>query len=125
MAIALLETSMGAAGPDILYDLAYAGHPGPASRAHASLAKPEVRALASPALLVTLDLRAAGGCEAKRGLLDRARQSGDARTLAVLRGYEGASGCGFLGMRDCWPCLHRDGAMGRAVEEIEARIAKP
>jgi serine/threonine-protein kinase len=126
-ALLLLETSMGTIGPDILYDLAYGGHYGPAQlqRIHASLAKPEVRMQASAALLVTLDLRAAGGCEAKRSLLDRARDAGDARTLAVLRSYQASSGCGFLGMRDCWSCLHRDGALARALEEIEARVGKP
>ena len=124
-AIALLEASMGTFGPDVLYDLAYGAHPAPGPRAHSALTKPQARDHASPALLVTLDLRAASGCDARRALLERARQMGDARTVAILRTYKPTSGCGFLSMGDCWPCLHRDASLGRAIEEIEGRLGTP
>jgi hypothetical protein len=119
-AFALLETGMGTAGADILYDLAYGAAADRAraatDRARAALADATVRRNASAALAVTLDLRAARTCEAKKALLDRARDSGDSRTAAVLKPLKSTSGCGFIGRRDCWPCLHRDGALAAAIE---------
>ncbi|WP_394823843.1 serine/threonine-protein kinase [Pendulispora albinea] len=126
-AFALLEKKMKSAGPDILYDIAY-GPSSPqlrasADRAKSSLTKPSVRALASASLAVTLELRSATGCDRKRVLLPRAGSVGDARTAALLRTYNGTYGCGFLGVKSCaaYPCLVRDGALGRTIAEIEAR----
>jgi len=125
-AFALLETSMGAVGADILYDLGY----GPArtsatERARAALADPNVRRNASPALAVTLDLRGAGSCDGKKKVLERARDAGDARTLTLLEGYKATSGCGWTGRKDCWACMHRGGALAAAIEGLQARLAKP
>jgi hypothetical protein len=123
-AIALLAT-LGTAGPDALYDLAYGTAHAGQTRARAALTKPEVRAHASQALAAALDLRGAAGCEAKRALVERAGEVGDARALALLKGYQQSGGCGFLGMRDCWPCLHRDGSLAHAIEDIESRAPRP
>jgi tRNA A-37 threonylcarbamoyl transferase component Bud32 len=123
-AFALLETRMGSAGTDILYDLAYGSAPRSAqSKARASLGIPDVRAHASPALAVTLDLRATSSCESKHAHLARAREVGDARTLSLLRGYTATSGCGFLGTRDCFACMHHDGSLAAAIEAVESRLA--
>jgi hypothetical protein len=122
-ALGLLETKLGSAGADVLYDLAYGGKP-PAAialRAHQALQSPEVRGHASPAILVSLDLRSATTCEAKRALLPRAREVGDARTLAVLSAYTPTAGCGFLRGHDCWPCLHRDGSLASTISAITTR----
>ncbi len=125
-AFALLETSMGTVGADILYDIAYgSGHAAASERARAALARPAVRGNASPALAVTLDLRAARSCDGKLGLLPRARAVGDERTSAVLKGYRATSGCGFIGKRDCWPCMHRDGSLNETLDALEARGPKP
>jgi serine/threonine-protein kinase len=122
----LLQNHMGTVGAETLYDLAYPSSNAPGSpRARALLATPAVRRNASPALAVTLDLRAAQSCEAKRALLPRAREVGDARTLAVVSTYRGTSGCGFLGRRDCLPCMRRAGGLTETIATLEARAGKP
>ncbi|WP_394833675.1 serine/threonine protein kinase [Pendulispora rubella] len=127
MAFALLEKKMGSAGPDILYDFAYGQWASQSKvvseRARAALLRAQTRKLANPALLVTLDLRAATSCEDKKSLLPRARTDGDARTIELLRTYNGRYACGFLNRRTCYtnPCLGRDGSVTRTISEIESR----
>jgi hypothetical protein len=41
-------------------------------------------------------LRNAASCDAKRALLPRAKEVGDARTVAILSGFTATTGCGFL-----------------------------
>jgi serine/threonine-protein kinase len=127
-AFALLESRMGPAGVDILYDIAYGTsgrlYPQAATRAKRSLDAEEVRDHASPGLRVLLDLRDAKKCDQKRELLKEARDSGDARLLPVLQGLENTRGCGFLGRSDCNSCLHRDHALHEAIEAIEERSGK-
>jgi eukaryotic-like serine/threonine-protein kinase len=123
-ALSLLAGPMGPAGVDVLYDIAYPAHSSPnplESRARQALLSPDIRRRASAAALVAIDLQHATSCEAKRGLLTRARDSGDARASAILSAYTPTSGCGFLRARDCWPCLHRDGALREALTSIGAR----
>jgi serine/threonine-protein kinase len=124
-AFGLLETKLGSEGADILYDIAYGTKPAPpiATRAHQALQSQEVRGHASAAILVSLDLRSATTCEARRALLPRARDVGDARTLTVLSAYAPTTGCGFLHGRDCWPCLHRDGLLAATMSAITARLS--
>jgi serine/threonine protein kinase len=128
-AFGLLEKKMDAAGPDILYDIAHgqsgAQYPSAAERARRSLNKPDVRKLASPSLLVTLDLRGADSCDAKKNQFQRARESGDARTLVVLRSYSATRGCGFARSRDCWPCMRANGALSKTISDLEARVKTP
>ncbi|MEO6417827.1 MAG: protein kinase, partial [Polyangiaceae bacterium] len=124
-AFALLETQMGWAGPDILYDIAYgqsgAQYPLAASRAQKSLVRAEVRALAKPALQVTISIRTAGGCDAKKAHFAEASEVGDARTITALKPYAARKGCGFVGSRDCWPCMHKDGSLEKTISAIEER----
>src|SRR5204863_244997 len=84
-AFKLLERDMGTVGVDILYDIAWgqsgAAYPAAAQRAQRSLTKNDVRGRASPALLVTLDVRGAAGCDAKENLLSPARVGGRGREL--------------------------------------------
>jgi hypothetical protein len=120
----LLQNHMGTVGAETLYDLAYPPSNAPGSqRARALLSTPAVRRNASPALAVTLDLRAAQSCEARKTLLPRAREVGDARTLAVVATYRGTSGCGFLGRRDCLPCLRHGGGLTETIAALEERAA--
>lgn len=122
-AFALLEGPMGEAGVDRL--LERAAQPGPLkARCLQSLAKPEVRAHASPAANVALGLREAKSCEARRGLLEAARDHGDERSLAHLRPLTYTRGCGFLGTGDCWRCLRGDKRLDEAIKAIEARRAE-
>jgi eukaryotic-like serine/threonine-protein kinase len=117
---------MSARGVDILYEIGYGAsaraNPQASTRARHALDLPDVRMHASPALLVLLDFRDAKTCEAKHALLDRARDQGDARLLVFLQPYEATRGCGFLGMADCYPCLHRDSQLQDAVTSISERL---
>jgi serine/threonine-protein kinase len=127
-AFQILESKMGARGIDILYDIAFgaSGHlyPQAAARAKRSLLIDQVRARASPALGVVLDLRETKGCEAKHALLERARDQGDARLLPVLQQLASVRGCGFLSAADCYPCMRKDELLGEAVSAIGQRAAK-
>jgi serine/threonine-protein kinase len=127
-AFALLEAKMGTRGIDILYDIAYGvsgrQYPQAATRARHSLDLQDVRGRASPAMGVILDFREAKTCDAKRGLLERARDQGDARLLSILPPYESTRGCGFLGTTDCYPCLHKDRTLREAMTAIQERAAK-
>ena len=122
-AFALLESHMGTLGVDVLYDLAYGPRPQIAAsvRAKQALQSQEVRSRASDAVLVALDLHAATSCEGKRAVLARAKESGDARAIPLLTPLTYTQGCGFLRAKDCWPCLHRDGAVKDAIAAITAR----
>jgi serine/threonine protein kinase len=124
-AFELLESKMGTRGIDILYDIAYGAsgrqYPQAATRARHTLDVDDVRGRASAALAVVVDFREAKTCDAKRALLDRAHDHGDARMLLVLQPYLGTRGCGFLSRSDCYPCLHRDSALRDAMSAIEER----
>ena len=120
----LLESGMGMVGTDLLYDLAYgAGHGVAQDRARASLAKAAVRKNVSPALAVTLDLRSTASCDGKKALFDRARQVGDRRTVAILETLKPTRGCGLFGRKDCWACMHRDGALSDVIGALERKGA--
>jgi tRNA A-37 threonylcarbamoyl transferase component Bud32 len=123
-AFALLETGkLGPKGADVLYDAAYAGPQTPAAqRARHALLRPDIIQKASPALQIAVELRSTSSCEGKKALLDRAATQGDARALAVLETYAPTSGCGFLGTRDCWSCMHRDGSLSAATTKLRARV---
>ena len=126
-AFTLLESRMGTHGVDLVYDLAYGSsgrqYPQAAARARHSLDVEDVRSRASAALLVLLDFRAARSCDAKRALLDRAKLIGDARMLATLQPYASTRGCGFFGVSDCYPCLHKDGVLKDTVNALSERAA--
>jgi serine/threonine-protein kinase len=127
-AFALLESSMSDTGPDILYEMAYSTwasqYQAASVRATRALDSVDVHARANPAVQVALDLRAAGGCDRKHAVLARAADVGDARALAILKAYVPNRGCGFLKMKDCWPCMHKDGSLARAINSIEERAKK-
>ena len=122
-AISLLEGELGAPGIDVLYALAI--RPGPSqhkARLNQSLHKPEVRANASRAALIALDLHAKQKCEDRRALLPRAAQEGDQRTLEQLQLMIQKQNCGPMGILDCWSCLRQDAALQNAIAAIEARV---
>jgi len=95
LAYDLMTGPLGSVGPDLLYQLSAADQKGD-GRARKLLAAPEVQALASPALRVALDVRAAAGCEAVAALLPRARSLGDQRSATLLanQAQGSKSGCG-------------------------------
>jgi serine/threonine-protein kinase len=125
-AFTLMESGLGAKGPDLLYELSTQKGlpPRTVTRLKQALVKPEVKSRMSPALAVAVELRGASGCEAKKALLARAKEHGDERLLSSLRGLQAPKGCGFLGLGDCWGCLRRDNALGAAIAAIEDRVGK-
>jgi serine/threonine protein kinase len=125
VAFGLLGGAMGAPGVDVLYEIAFASRAPPspvALRARQVLQTPEVRNHASPAALVALDLQHATSCDARKALLPRAKELGDARAISILSGFTPTTGCGFLKARDCSPCLHRDGSLNATIGAITARV---
>jgi len=127
-AFALLEGPLGDRGVDSLIDLSTraAGREVRDARdvrvrATRSLAKPEVRAHASPSAAVLLDFKAAPTCPAKHDLLGRAGEKGDGRLLPVLKQIKQAHGRGFFN-RDPYSCMRKDTALEDAVTAIEARV---
>jgi serine/threonine-protein kinase len=122
-AFALLEGPLGARGVDGLVELS-STKTVPLTiqrRATKSLARPEVRANASPATGVLLSLKAAKTCTDRRELLDAIKESADARVLPTLKAMKQPRGCGFLGMRDCWACMRKDDSLEDTIKAVEAR----
>jgi eukaryotic-like serine/threonine-protein kinase len=120
----LISTRMGSAGPDLLFELVTTTTTGkyPKDRAAKQLDDPAVRALASPALLIALELRAALPC-ARKPLLARARDTADARSLGYLKQLLPTTGCGFFRRGDCYDCLGNRAELKEAISAIEARRA--
>ncbi len=127
-AFALLEGPFGERGVDALIEIS-TGRGGSRAaerlREHAtrSLVKPDVRAHAAPAAGILIDFRAAPGCIAKRELLPRVRDEGDARIVALVKPLKLRSGCGFLGRSDCFSCIKRDASLDAVIEAALARPA--
>ena len=86
-----------------------------------ALSRAPARDVASPAVRVWLDLRAAQTCQAKYALLDRVKTDGDARVLPQLRTLSYTSGCGLFKGSDCFRCLRRDKKLPEAIAAIDAR----
>ncbi|MDB4937864.1 MAG: serine/threonine protein kinase [Labilithrix sp.] len=132
-AFALLEGPLGERGVDALIDMSTRapGREGRDVRDHRlraakSLAKPEVRAHASPAAALLFEFKAAQTCADKHDLLARAKDQGDARLLAALKPLKSTRGCGGFfrgGNSDCHPCMRKDTALDDAIGAIESRGA--
>jgi serine/threonine protein kinase len=123
-ALAMLETGLGDRGVGALSDLADRTTMDPwRGKFFASLQKGNVRALASEATLILIDLRGAARCEDKRGLLRRAATQGDARTLSYLQQLQVPTGCGPGGQNDCWPCLRKGTALQAIIDQIQKRLS--
>jgi serine/threonine-protein kinase len=122
-AFELLETKLGSAGADALYDLAY----GPAASQHAkrSLADPAVRKHMSKALAITMSIRdsAANPCDAKKYFAEAAKV-GDQRTLDAITPWLKKTGCGRRGRHDCHACLRTgDDSVEKTADAIRSRVS--
>jgi serine/threonine-protein kinase len=119
---AALEHDLGANGVDYLYARSTAANASPAkTRAQKSVAKAEVRELASPALKVLFDFREAKTCDAKHALLDRVKSEADARIVPILKPYTYTKGCGFFGSSDCHKCMRVDRKLAEAMSSLDVR----
>jgi serine/threonine-protein kinase len=123
-AFAILEGPLGARGFDVLVDLSQKGPASAKQRAIRSVADPTIRAHASPAAAILLDLSAAKTCKDKKELLDRAKTDGDARLVTPLKKLKERGGCGFFRRNDCWSCLRKDDALDDALTALTEREAK-
>jgi serine/threonine-protein kinase len=108
-ALELLASSLGGRGVEELYELATSTKGGALkAKAWAQVSKAEVRDRASRATAFLIEFRTANGCEARRGLLARARSEADGRALVLLKPLAYPKGCGFLGLSDCHPCFRKE-----------------
>jgi serine/threonine-protein kinase len=124
-ALDVLEGPLGATGVDLLLELE--ARPGLNATAKKklgqSLAKPEVKAHASAAAAIAIELKTTKSCDARYAMLERVKTTGDERALTILEAMQSKKGCGFLGMRDCWSCMRKDGALDATIAALTARSA--
>jgi serine/threonine protein kinase len=113
----LIESKMGTAGPDLLFELVTTrGGSRAAKRAEEMLRDEGLRSRGSPAFRIAYDLRFAKGCEERISLLDRARDDGDRRTLGQLQ---------ILSNQECRRgecCLQSDPGFKAAMDGIKERL---
>jgi hypothetical protein len=130
-ALELALEALGAMGADLIYAAWDAARGSPqkaalAKRAKALLDRESLRAKASPALAVALELsrvQKAEGCAGVKKVLPRAAEAADERALPLLKKYNDRRGCGFLGLRDCFACLRRGKELEQAIVAAESRKA--
>jgi hypothetical protein len=123
--IGLFATLPGPIGPDLLYEFSVDKklQPELAKLAEHLLLNKVVRAKASPALAMALDLREATTCEARQALLEKAPDVGDRRMLSLTASFVKKAGCGDNKRLDCNPCLRADNAklLRTALAKIQTR----
>src|SRR5688572_29743282 len=128
-AFRLLEGPMGSEGADIIYDLSIREDVKARIRSQASqfLKSESVRAVASPGLLILIDLMRAQeeSCEAVLAVVERAPLRGDQRAIARLRALESKEGCGPKKTDDCYPCLRQGRLLAFAIDTIQKRAVLP
>jgi eukaryotic-like serine/threonine-protein kinase len=113
-----LAERFGPDGVDVLYDLvATRGGSQAAILATPFLQNQEVRARGSEALRVALDLRDAK-CEDKPSVLDKVRQHGDERSLAILSAMRSPDCDASSGA--C--CMRENPAVETAARELQERL---
>ncbi len=124
LAFDLMTQRMGSTGPDLLYELAITS--GKAEkRAEELLQTPEVQKLATPALSIAMELRAANSCAGRLPLLERAAALGDERSLTVLGPPATGSkrGCGRRKRSPCpAPCAAEAARYNQAISRIQSRL---
>jgi hypothetical protein len=116
----------GGTGPDLLYAIVSSSKKNETYElAEQLLYSKDVRAKASPALSVILDIRKAEPekCERVPPILERAKKDGDRRALIPLMRFNDKRGCGEKKISDCWPCLREGDLLRDAMVEVQKRPA--
>ncbi len=124
-ALRVVASLPGSIGPDLLYEV-WTGTPqrnDTTRLAEELVYSREVRAKASPSLLVALDLRHAEACDAVATILPRAIQHGDSRSLRMLGKLLRRTGCGPRKSEDCYPCLRGGEQIADAIAAVRSRRA--
>jgi hypothetical protein len=97
-----MTSSMGSEGPDLLYEI-MTERPSLSDQAKFFLSRTRVRKLFSPELAIAYDLRFSPSCSSRRGLLKRASEIGDQRSINTLAALlDNPPRCGEPGR---FPCL--------------------
>ncbi len=125
-AFGLLEGPMGAKGADVIYELATTPKVKTEVKLRANrwLKSEQFQKQSSPALNILVALEQAETCKQRHALLVRAKNAGDARSLALLETYAKAYGCGPKGRDDCQPCMRTDDVLTSSITELKARLRK-
>jgi hypothetical protein len=107
VALGAMAQAPAPVGPDLLYEVwtSRAASAGITELARSLLFSRDVRAHASPALAVALELRLADSCEAVQAVLPKALSDGDRRSLSSLAKLNSRRACGAKNTGDCNPCL--------------------
>ena len=115
-AMAALEAPIGA---DLLYEVwtRTAVRSDATDLARALVYSADVRAKASPALGVALELRSAETCEQFKAALPKALKDGDRRAVSPLVKLSSKRGCGPKKSADCYACLREPS------DELKATIS--
>jgi eukaryotic-like serine/threonine-protein kinase len=129
-ALKFAASGLGASGVDLVYDVwdssrAVASRAPLTKLARAQLDDDAVRAKASPALRLLLELGKAQkeGCSSVKRWLARAASDADARVLPALKRFDDRRGCGFLGLSDCYSCLRAGKDLSAAASGAASRPA--
>jgi eukaryotic-like serine/threonine-protein kinase len=129
-ALKFAASGLGASGVDVVYDVWDTSRAVPNRAALAKLARAQldddaVRAKASPALRLVLELGKAQkeGCNGVKRWLVRAASDADARVLPALKRFDDRRGCGFLGLSDCYSCLRAGKDLSAVATGAAARPA--
>jgi tRNA A-37 threonylcarbamoyl transferase component Bud32 len=123
LAFHIMSSGMGSRGPDLLYQIMLA-QPALADKAKFLLSRHRVRKLFTPELAIAYDLRFSPSCAARVGLLPRASEIGDQRSINTLAALVSPSpGCGEPNHAPCLELCEREAAQfARAVNAIVRRI---
>lgn len=89
------------------------------------LSSRELRATASPALAVVMDLREIERCDEALEVLERATQVADTRALRPLMRLNNKRGCGPKKTGDCFRCLRQREGRRALVAAADAATRRP
>ncbi len=122
-ALAAMANVPGPISADLIYEVwtATASRSAASDLAHSLIYSKEVRAKASKALAVALDLRDAETCEKNRDLLGRVTSDGDRRSFHLLNKLTRKYGCGPNKRQDCYACLRDDKDLDAALKVVKTR----
>jgi serine/threonine-protein kinase len=114
---------LSAGGADVLFDVwaSTTEKTGTTQLAKSLLDKADVREHASTALRTALELRRVTRCDEAKKLVARARDEADERAFRPLKALTSRSGCGFLGLGDCFSCLRQGDDLSEAIKAVQTR----